>query len=413
MSSFSSSCTSLERAKIWSENDPNEITASAVKSLIHGATTSSGNGDEVNSNNEKLAKLFPSDGSRIGFGTAGLRGPMQPGPLGMNDLVIIQTSQGLARYCQEVHTIVDEEANSLDPSQLSASTNKKKPPLVVIGYDHRCNKELNLSSKSFAVLTQLVFRQAGFECVLFDGFVPTPLVAFSTVNLKASIGIMITASHNPKVDDGFKVYWNDGVQIRPPLDKYISESILKEDNLVPWVDYASILKSHSHDESTDATLTECMIGRYYDAILKSGLISPKKEIYSYFEKNKLAPPKIAYTAMHGVGYPFAVKSFQTFGLEPFLSVPSQQTPDPLFPTVPFPNPEEKGALSLAQEFAQSNNVDIILANDPDADRLAVAERCRDNGTWTVFTGDQIGAMVSAQFFVKRHYNANCLIIISH
>ena len=111
-----------------------------------------------------------------------------------------------------------------------------------------------------------------------------------------------------------------------------------------------------------------------------------------FEGNN-KPPKIAYSAMHGVGHPWAVRAFETFGLQPFLSVPEQKEADPTFPTVPFPNPEEKGALDLAMKFATENDCDIVLANDPDADRLAVAEKCRESGTWTTFTGDQIGAML--------------------
>jgi len=181
--------SSIERATAWAEMDPNEKTKSYVSSLIDTCKDSE-------ESQRTLDALFPNDGSRIGFGTAGLRSAMKPGPLGMNDLVIVQTTQGLARYCQDV----------------AGKTDKKL--LAVIGYDHRYNPDLNISSKNFAILTKLVFLEAGFECVLFDGYVATPLVAYATTKLNAAVGIMVTASHNPKDDAGFKVYWSDGCQIR-------------------------------------------------------------------------------------------------------------------------------------------------------------------------------------------------------
>ncbi len=367
--------TSAQRAKAWAEIDPNEKTKCYVQSLL----------DTCGGSQEELLKLFPIDGSRIGFGTAGLRSAMEPGPLGMNDLVIVQTAQGLAKYCQQV------------------AKDKNQKLLAVIGYDHRANPDLDLSSKSFAILTKMVFLEAGFECILFDGYVATPHVAYAVTKLDAAVGVMVTASHNPKDDAGFKVYWSDGCQIRSPIDRCIAQSILEESNLKPWIDYGQklneykLVKDSYSDEcfglgNTDITKT--LVDDYYKSILSSGLVIEKGNIHE-----AIGPTlRVAYTAMHGIGHKWAVKSYETFGLEPFLSVPEQQEPDFMFSTVPFPNPEEDGALSKAMDFADKNDCDLILANDPDADRLAVAEKCRITKKWTTFSGDQIGVMLGLQIW---------------
>eukprot|EP00554_Chaetoceros_debilis_P013202 CAMPEP_0194113942 /NCGR_PEP_ID=MMETSP0150-20130528/18437_1 /TAXON_ID=122233 /ORGANISM="Chaetoceros debilis, Strain MM31A-1" /LENGTH=621 /DNA_ID=CAMNT_0038804009 /DNA_START=161 /DNA_END=2026 /DNA_ORIENTATION=+ len=366
--------TSIERAKLWVERDPNEKTREFVNSLIKSDTGESSSGH--------LASLFPSDGSRIGFGTAGLRAAMKAGPLGMNDLVIIQTTQGLARYCERF-------------SQGNGNGDKKL--IAVIGYDHRENPELNLSSKSFALLAKMVLLEAGFECVLLDGYVATPLVAYATTKLNAATGIMVTASHNPMADAGFKVYWSDGCQIRPPFDELIADSILE--NLQPWTDYGTKLKETIAMASScvdscyglgNADQTLSITNDYFNSVRNSGLVTNQNAAST---KAGIVKPKIAYTAMHGVGHVFAVKSFEIFNLDPFYSVPEQQEPDYTFPTVSFPNPEEKGALTLATKFADEHGCVIVLANDPDADRLAVAEKCRKTKEWSTFTGDQIGTML--------------------
>lgn len=331
----------------------------------------------------ELANLFPSAG-RIGFGTAGLRSKMSPGPLGMNDLIIVQTTQGIARYCQDQNEMLGQ----------------RKKLIAVVGFDHRANRSLDLSSRSFALLTKLVFEEVGINCVLLDcmnDFVHTPLVAWATKRLGAAVGCMITASHNPKLDNGFKVFWSDGCQIRPPIDANISNFILKE--LRPWRDYKSVVAAKKKENDgkndlcfgfSDPAETERLATDYFDSIKTSGLVTGQAVLLN---EEGWIPPRVAYSAMHGVGHQWAVRCYEAFELQPFLSVPLQEKPDPDFTTVPFPNPEEKGALDYATRFAEDNNCDIIFANDPDADRLAVAERCRQNGKWTVFTGDQIGTML--------------------
>ena len=369
----------IKRALEWADLDPNERTSSYVRSLTDRAQ----NGD-TNAASE-LERLFPRDGSRIAFGTAGLRSAMEPGPVRMNDLVIIQTTQGLARYCQATCRV--DQGQKL---------------LAVVGFDHRCQPEFGLSSRRFAMLTKLVFLEAGMDCVLLDSspeYVHTPLVSYATIELGAALGVMVTASHNPKCDNGFKVYWSDGVQIRPPLDSGIASTIVETDNLTPWTDYGCLLenaKEESFDANdscfclSDPNATRKVVDSYFQCICSSGLVTGQAKL---LEEDGWMPPIIAYTAMHGVGYQWSIKSFATFGLKPFKSVPSQESPDPTFPSVSFPNPEEKGALDEAMTFSEKNNCDIVLANDPDADRLAVAEKDRVDGSWTVFTGDQIGTML--------------------
>jgi phosphoglucomutase/phosphoglucomutase/phosphopentomutase len=410
------SATTLARAEAWYQQDPNIHSAGYVQNLLRQAKT------EKNNNNgaaataaaiQELHELFPDDESkRISFGTAGLRAAMKPGPLGMNDLVVVQTAQGLAKYCLQVHS-----------NQGDSSNDDTNPPLcAVIGYDHRASKpELQLSSLSFAILTALVFAQAGMECVLLDGVVATPLVPFTMTQISnAVVGIMVTASHNPKQDAGYKVYWSDACQIRSPLDTEISNSILQ--HLTPWTDYRALLQQRQAQYgNTDPCLglsspaqTQTFIQQYFTVMKNSGLCTnqARKLLLPPSDTTTTTttwnPPTFLYTAMHGVGYKFTKQSFVNFGLPAFVSVPTQEQPDPSFPTVVFPNPEEKGALDTAKNFAATqfpspDTPIVLLANDPDADRLAVAERSSSSTssedgsttkfTWQVFHGDQIGVML--------------------
>jgi len=374
----SGDCSLADRARQWAQMDPNPTTKAFVLELVSQM-------DHDENVKSDLEVMFPCYG-RIGFGTAGLRAKMSPGPLGMNDLIIVQTTQGLARYCQAQRGI-DEEGKKLS---------------AVVGFDHRQNPSLGLSSRSFALLAKLVFEESGMDCLLLDvtdGFVHTPLVAFATKRLGAAVGCMITASHNPKLDNGFKVYWKDGCQIRPPLDTQITDSILEAENLAPWTHYGETLERKRHENRgkydlcfglSDPIETERLANEYFDAIKSSGLVSGQA---SLLEEEGWIPPRVVYTAMHGIGHPWAVRCYKVFELQQFLSVPTQERPDPEFTTVTFPNPEEKGALNHATKFAEENCCDLVFANDPDADRLAVAEKCRVSGRWTVFTGDQIGTML--------------------
>jgi phosphomannomutase len=378
--------STIESAKHWIKNDSNEATSTCVSILIDKTE----GGDEVSRN--ELVSLFPPDGRRIAFGTAGLRSRMMAGPLGMNDLVIVQTAQGLARYCLK---------------QRNNNNNAGETLRAVVGYDHRANPALNLSSLSFAILTSLVFEDAGIDCLLLDGFIFTPMVPYVLQEIGAAVGVMITASHNPKDDAGYKVYASDGCQIRSPMDTEIATEILG--NLEPWRDYAKLIETRQQAHAdpclglSQPEQTQKMLSAYFETLKNSGLLTGQAKMPQL--PNSLTPPSIVYTAMHGVGYNFAIKAFEAFGFPPFQTVVEQRDPDPEFRTVPFPNPEEKGALDLAKKFAQENGCDIVLANDPDADRLAVAELDRSSNAWTVFTGDQIGVLLG--LWIWEQVGKNC------
>ncbi|RNF18949.1 putative phosphomannomutase-like protein [Trypanosoma conorhini] len=298
---------------------------------------------------DELQRLL---GARMEFGTAGLRSKVGAGNSQMNSLTIIQTAQGLSTYLRSTFT-VDELASKG----------------VVIGFDGR------YGSKRFAELSANVFLNAGIRTRLFGQVVPTPFVPFSIRLFGCVAGVMVTASHNPKEDNGYKVYWSNGAQIIPPHDKNISRAIM--DNLAPL--------DSSWETAAGATDPFQEVWSQYFATLKS-------------EYKPLAadhPVNFTYTALHGVGCPFTVKALETVGVPHHCVsvVKAQATPDPEFPTVKFPNPEEgAGTLTLAMETAAASGSRYILANDPDADRLAVAERQSD-GSWRVFTGNEVGALL--------------------
>ena len=255
--------------------------------------------------------------------------------------------------------------------------------------------------------------EKGIRVYLFDRLACTPLVPFTIRHIHAVAGVMVTASHNPKEDNGYKVYWENGSQIIAPHDKGISKYI--DSNLVPWTNPVTKQVIYNDETLTEANIrqnplcfpntTTEMIQTYIQAV--------SKELCHYpTENNDTSLPhvKVAYTAMHGVGKPFSTAAFEAFHLPPFILTPEQVEPDPTFPTVPFPNPEEgKGALLLAMATADKHDCNIILANDPDADRLAVAEwvpssstsmnsfkqrTSNDKGEWKIFTGNEIGSLLA-------------------
>ena len=292
-------------------------------------------------------------GTVLKFGTAGLRAAMGAGFSRMNDLTVIQASQGLAKYLEDVHGGFGFK--------------------VLIGYDGRHN------SQRFARLAATAFLSQGAFVYLFSEMNPTPYVAYGTKLLGCAAGIMVTASHNPKEDNGYKVYWSNGAQINSPHDKEIAARIAKFSE--PWTDAwnAEYFQDHPKHGDPFAVVHEAYCR---DIVIHSHL--PKEY------KRDVTP--VTYTAMHGVGYKFAKAAFERFGLPPFVPVPAQIHPDPDFPTVKYPNPEEgKGALKLSIEAAEAAGSRHIVANDPDADRLAVAEKQRD-GAWRIFNGNEIAAL---------------------
>ncbi len=280
---------------------------------------------------------------RLTFGTAGLRARMGAGFARLNSLTIIQTSQGLAEYLLK-------EGN--------ASRG------IVIGYDARHN------SKKFAELAAAVFIAKNIPAYWYENLVHTPMVPFGITHLNAAAGIMITASHNPARDNGYKVYGSNGCQINTPVDEQIAASILDNQEPITW--------DRTAQASQRRPILELMKAKYLDIL--------EQHIGKYTSNF----PRFVYTPMHGVGLSYMEAVTGTSGC--MLVVEEQANPNPDFPTVRYPNPEEDGALTLAKTVADLADVHLIVANDPDADRFAAAEKVDDR--WIQFTGDQIGVLLA-------------------
>lgn len=324
----------------WLEWDKHEPTRQEVMELLKKK-------DVV-----ELKKRF---GTRIAFGTAGLRARMEAGTARINDLVIIQTAQGILTHL------------------LSVNQDCKKKG-IAIGYDHRHN------SRRYAELSAAIMVRAGVPVYLFSHTSPTPFVAYIIRKKGLAAGIMVTPSHNPKGDNGYKVYWGNGAQIIPPVDKGIASAILA--NLEPWESSwdTSILKNNS------------LVSDPYEEVFSSYMEDISSEMCLYRNINEQTKLKFTYTAMHGVGTLAFDALFKKFGFKELILVKEQVEEDPEFTTVKNPNPEEgKSALNLSFKTAGENGSTVILANDPDADRLAVAEKQQD-GTWKVFNGNELGAL---------------------
>ncbi|XP_038055710.1 glucose 1,6-bisphosphate synthase-like [Patiria miniata] len=329
-----------EKIKQWLEWDKNMATRQEVVELVSNHST------------KVLHERFDT---RIAFGTAGLRAAMEAGPARINDLTIIQTGQGLVRYLESVNPECKSQG-------------------VIIGYDARhC-------SRRYADLTAAIMLQAGLPVFLFSKIVPTPFVAYAIKKLGAAAGVMVTPSHNPRGDNGYKVYWGNGAQIIPPHDSGIAKQI--KANLEPW------------QTSWDTSIVETspMKKDPLDEIMQVYLEDMQNKIYDR-ELNVNCPVRITYTAMHGVGTEYVKRAVEAIGLPPIIDVVEQNTPDPDFPTVKYPNPEEgKSALDLSIQTANENDSSIIFANDPDADRFALAEK-QPGGNWKIFTGNEVGALL--------------------
>ncbi|XP_045473084.1 phosphoglucomutase-2 isoform X1 [Harmonia axyridis] len=327
----------------WLLWDKNENTLEEIKNMIS------------ENDHEKLSNLLLN---RLKFGTAGLRGKMQAGYAGMNDLVIIQTGQGLLKHLEK------SEKSLLETNG------------IVIGYDGRHN------SKRWAEITATIFVQAGYRARLFGNLVPTPYVPFSVRKYNCAIGIMITASHNPKEDNGYKVYASNGAQILSPNDKYIQEHI--KGHLEPW---PNSWETHiiQNNELIIDPLEE--VAQDYTQRVKASILP------EHLELNKKFSHMYTYTPMHGVGYNYVKRALDAINIR-FKATPEQKDPHPDFPTVVYPNPEEGAScLDLSFKLAEKIGSTIIIANDPDADRMACAEKDSKTGKWKIFTGNELGALL--------------------
>lgn len=326
----------LDRAKTWLAEDPDPETREELAKLIEAGDL------------ESIGERFSG---RLQFGTAGLRGELGAGPMRMNRAVVIRAAAGLAAY-------------------LKAKGQTEGP--VVIGYDARHK------SADFARDTAAVMVGAGLRAAVLPRPLPTPVLAFAIRHLGAVAGVEVTASHNPPRDNGYKVYLGDGSQIVPPADAEIAAEI----------DAVASLDDVPRAESGWETLGDDVLNAYLartDAVLAPGSARSARTVY---------------TAMHGVGKDTLLAAFARAGFPEPVLVPEQAEPDPDFPTVAFPNPEEPGAmdLSFATARAQAGTPDLIIANDPDADRCAVA--VPDGGEWRMLRGDEVGALLAAHL-VKR------------
>ncbi|GAA2242208.1 phosphomannomutase [Streptomyces ruber] len=319
----------IARAKAWLAEDPDPDTREELAELIDGNDTA------------ELAARF---GGTLQFGTAGLRGPLGAGPMRMNRAVVIRAAAGLAAYLKD---------------------NGHTGGLVVIGYDARHK------SADFARDTAAVMTGAGLRAAVLPRPLPTPVLAFAIRHLGAVAGVEVTASHNPPQDNGYKVYLGDGSQIVPPADAEIAARI----DAVPALH--DVPRPGSGWETLDETVLDAYLART-DAVLAPG--SPRTA-------------RTVYTAMHGVGKDVVLAAFARAGFPEPVLVAEQADPDPDFPTVAFPNPEEPGAMDLAFAKAHETDPDLVIANDPDADRCAVA--VRDGGDWRMLRGDEVGALLAA------------------
>ncbi|XP_066247719.1 phosphopentomutase-like [Euwallacea similis] len=331
-----------EKINEWIRWDKNETTTAALQKLIDAKDI------------KQIEKIMVS---RIKFGTAGLRGKMGLGYGNINDLVIIQTAQGWLKFLE------------VEREQLLKNNG------IVVGYDGRHN------SRRWAELTASVFAHSGYIVKLLGKVCPTPFISYAIGKFKCAGGAMITASHNPKDDNGYKVYDSNACQIINPVDKKIQLLILE--NLEPWHTSwdQSILQSTSLISNPLAQLTED-----YIKLVSGTILEPFKEV------NRQSELIFTYTAMHGVGYPYIKGVLDAVGVK-MLPVEEQKDPDPEFPTVKIPNPEEgESCLNLAFKAADKNGSLLVIANDPDADRFAFAEKNKVTGNWRVFTGNELGAL---------------------
>lgn len=330
-------------ADVWYDQDVDPITKTEVRKLVES---------------KQFDILESRLCERIEFGTAGLRGKMEAGYNRMNYVTVYQASLGLADYVKS--NVKDAESRG-----------------IAIGHDHRHN------SSGFAEIASLAFLEKGL-IVHFLGMVHTPLVPFTVDQVQAACGVMITASHNPAADNGYKVYWENGCQIIPPHDIGIAKCINNN-----FVGAKKVPDDFYKLPGLKTGISDSLISSYFET-MNQKLLSNN---FRQYPNNGKVFPKFVYTPIHGVGLPYMKRAAKMLGVsDSMIIVDEQAKPDPDFPTVRFPNPEEKGALDLAISTAERDKAEIILANDPDADRFAVAVKNSRTGEWHQFTGNETGTL---------------------
>ncbi|GLY27841.1 phospho-sugar mutase [Kineosporia sp. NBRC 101731] len=349
----------VDRATHWRDADPDPRTRREVDRLIELVTS----GDSTVSG-EAVDDLVQRFSGSLQFGTAGLRGALGAGPNRMNRAVVIRAAAGIAGHLHQALATVGADGEQ---------------PRVVVGYDARHDSDV------FARDTCAVLTAAGCVAQLLPGPLPTPVLAFALRHLHADAGIMVTASHNPPQDNGYKVYLGgradsspgSGAQIVPPMDDLIAHQIAAAP---PAIDVPM---------ATDGwePIGPSIVDEYLASV--GAVLTPgsAREI------------SIVLTPLHGVGGDTAVRAFAAAGFPAPYVVEQQAQPDPDFPTVSFPNPEEPGALDLALAAARERGADLVIANDPDADRCAVAVPVPE-GDWRMLRGDEVGALLGDYLLVR-------------
>jgi phosphomannomutase len=338
-----------DRVQRWITRDPDASSRAELEAMLSTA-------DDV-----ALAERFAG---RLEFGTAGLRGVVGAGPAMMNRLVISETSTGLGHYILE---------------EIPDAANRG----VIVAYDGR------LDSRQFARDAACAFAALGIKVYLTPDVAATPVAAWGVITLGAAAGVVVTASHNPPQYNGYKVYWSNGAQIIPPHDAGIAAAIdVAADQPLPDMDFQTAV-----DSGLIVILDASFYQDYIDCLRSSSLFSDRSE--------KAQAITIAYTAMHGVGAAVAEQLLAESGFTDFHSVASQREPDGNFPTVAFPNPEEPGAMDAVIALAQQNSAELACANDPDADRLAVAVRT-PAGSYEMLSGDMVGVLLGNYLLQKHH-----------
>jgi len=346
----------VQQAREWAATDPDSATAAQLLALVDDAERGSA---------AARAELEDAFSGTLQFGTAGLRAALGPGPMRMNRVVVRRAAAGFAAFLNEA---------------LGAGTGERRPR-VVVGFDARHNSDV------FAHDSAAVFTAAGLEVFLMPSALPTPLLAYAVRALEADGGVMVTASHNPPQDNGYKVYLGGravpegarGSQIVEPYDAQIAAAIaaVGPSETIPLAGSGwEVLPESIEEDYRKAVVALALPGRF-----------PARDL------------DIVLTPMHGVGGRTTEAVLREAGFSSVTQVAEQAQPDPDFPTVSFPNPEEPGALDLALALAAGSGADLVLANDPDADRAAVAafdpEADRSRGAWRMLRGDEVGALLGA------------------
>ncbi|GAA1898843.1 phospho-sugar mutase [Lapillicoccus jejuensis] len=328
-------------ARAWRDDDPDPVTRAELDAVVDAAEA----GDEA-----ARADLQDRFSGMLQFGTAGLRGALGAGPNRMNRAVVLRAAAGLTAYLRTEGGVAE--------------------PAVVIGYDARHMSDV------FARDTAAVVTAAGGRAMVLPHPLPTPVLAYAVRHLGADAGVMVTASHNPPQDNGYKVYLGDGSQIVPPADAQIAAHIAA----------VTAVAQVARDDDGWETLGDDLVEDYLDAV--AAVVDPQ------------APRDLAvvHTSLHGVGDDVVRRAFARAGFPAPVAVAEQAQPDPDFPTVAFPNPEEPGAIDAALALATRVGPDLVVANDPDADRCAAAVLdpvAGDGGAWRMLRGDEVGALLGS------------------